>query len=275
MRIAALGPEGTFSHELAVKISGVSEVILLPTIKRVFDEAETGRSLGLVPVENSDAGGVGETLDGLMDTGCRIVAEYYMQIRHNLASDGVTAGGCRVIYAHPQSHAQCSRFIEDLGIPVIHTASNADSAQLALKNSGSCAVTSLSAAKISGLEIISPDIQNSENNITRFVLISSDRAESSGENSGVPEKAFTSGRKKCSIIIDPETDRPGLLYSILGVFAGENINLTKIESRPSRRGIGSYVFFIDFEAECVEKLISSLKRIAKVKELGCYGREEV
>ncbi|UUX91338.1 prephenate dehydratase [Methanoplanus endosymbiosus] len=275
MKIAALGPEGTFSHELAVKISGDSEVVLFPTIKRVFAEAEKGECFGLVPVENSDAGGVGETLDGLMDTGCRIAAEYYMPIRHNLASDGVPAGGCRVLYAHPQSHAQCSRFIEDLGIPVIHTASNADSARLALQNPGSCAVTSVSAAKNFMLDIIRPDIQNSDNNITRFLLISPDKGEYPGGISEVRKTVSASGRRKCSIIIDPETDRPGLLYNILGVFAGEKINLTRIESRPSKRGIGSYVFFIDFEAESGEKLISSLKRIATVKELGCYVMEEV
>ena len=275
MRIAALGPEGTFSHELAVKISGGSEVILLPTIKKVFDEAESGDSLGLVPVENSDAGGVGETLDGLMNTGCRIIAEYYMKIRHNLAAPVGSVSGCSVVYAHPQSHAQCSRFIEELDIPVIHTASNADSAQLALKNPGSCAVTSVSAAENSGLEIIRPDIHNSDNNITRFLLISRDKDCLSPGISSVPETDSYSLLTKCSIIVDPETDRPGLLYNILGVFAGRKINLTRIESRPSRRGIGSYVFFIDFEAECGEKIISSLKSIAKVKELGCYGREEV
>ena len=125
--IAVLGPEGTFSHELALSLFG-DEVVLHPTIHRIFDEVEKGIYDGLVPIENSEAGGVGPTLDCLQNHHVFITAEAYMEVHHHCAAfEGLER--LTTIYAHPQTHEQCSEFLEKLGIEVVHTSSNAASAR--------------------------------------------------------------------------------------------------------------------------------------------------
>ncbi|WP_048149464.1 prephenate dehydratase [Methanolacinia paynteri] len=268
MKCAVLGPEGTFSHEMALKVCG-RDIILCPTIGAVFAEVASGGCTGIVPLENSEAGGVGETLDGFMKTDCHITAEYYLPVRHHYAAAVPVGEKPSCIYVHPQSHGQCSRFVDDLGVPVIHTASNAASAKAAAEKPGTAAITSAPAAAIHGLEIIRENVQNSDNNVTRFV-----RVEKSLYPGGYPYDSPDC--KKCSILIDPEEDRPGLLYEIIGVFAAMGINLSRIESRPSKRGMGSYVFFIDFAMTPYSgDAVRRLKEITFVKELGCYSGTEV
>ena len=263
MTLAVLGPKGTFSCELAEKIKEDNEEILLcPTIRDVFTAVEEKNIRGIVPVENSEAGGVGETLDGLLQTKCRIAAEYYMPIRHFFVSR-YSQDEISVIYTHPQSHEQCSIFLHGLhDIALIHTSSNAQSAKEAAVVSGSAAVTTQSAAKLYDLPVLQGDIQNSKNNTTRLLEITAGISQ--------PE-----GPEKCSVVIIPKENRPGLLYGILGIFARRGINLTRIESRPSKEGIGRYVFFIDFETNRGWKeTIDELKKITGVKELGCYRKKE-
>jgi len=263
MTLAVLGPKGTFSCELAEKIREEQEEILLyPTIRDVFTAVLEKNCRGIVPVENSEAGGVGETLDGLLQTECRITAEYYMPIRHFFVSrygpDEIS-----VIYTHPQSHEQCSIYLNGMKkAAIIHTSSNAQSAKEAAGIKASAAVTTESAAKLYDLPILQKDIQNSLNNTTRFLEISAGVL-----NPDDPEK--------CSVVIIPRENRPGLLYGILGIFAQRGINLTRIESRPSKEGIGRYVFFIDFEtAKGWKDSISELKAVTGLKELGCYRKKE-
>ena len=264
MTIAVLGPKGTFSSELAEKIKDTDEeILLLPTIREVFSTVIKGGIRGIVPVENSEAGGVGETLDGLLEQNCKITAEYYMPIRHCFVSlyplDEIS-----VVYTHPQSHEQCSIFLGDLkGVPVIHTSSNSRSAKEAKIKNNSAAVTTKSSAALYKLPVLKEDIQNSGNNTTRFLEISSDAG-------------LYKNPEKCSLIIIPKDNRPGLLYSILENFAKKEINLTRIESRPSKTGIGRYIFFIDFEtSEGWKNAISGLKTVTGLKELGCYNRKEI
>jgi prephenate dehydratase len=253
---------------MALRVCG-GDITLCTTIGAVFAEVAGGGCRGIVPVENSEAGGVGETLDGLMNTDCHIAAEYYLSVRHHYAAVLPPGDKPSKIYAHPQSHGQCSRFIDGLGVPVIHTASNAASAKAAADEPGTAAITSAPAAKIHGLDIIRENVQNSDNNVTRFLLVEK------GPYSGgyVPESQEC---KKCSVLVDPREDRPGLLYEIIGVFAALGINLSRIESRPSKRGMGSYVFFIDcamtpFSGDAVRRL----RDFTHVKELGCYPGMEV
>ncbi len=263
MTLAALGPKGTFSCELAEKIREEQEEILLyPTIRDVFTAVLEKNCRGIVPVENSEAGGVGETLDGLLQTECRITAEYYMPIRHFFVSrygpDEIS-----VIYTHPQSHEQCSIYLNGMKkAAIIHTSSNAQSAKEAAGIKASAAVTTESAAKLYDLPILQKDIQNSLNNTTRFLEITA----------GVSKP---NDPEKCSVVIIPRENRPGLLYGILGIFARRGINLTRIESRPSKEGIGRYVFFIDFETDPGwQQTITELKKITGVKELGCYRKKD-
>mgnify|MGYP000847452999 CR=1 FL=1 len=263
MTFGVLGPKGTFSCELAEKIREEQEEILLyPTIRDVFTAVLEKNIRGIVPVENSEAGGVGETLDGLLQTECRITAEYYMPIRHFFVSrygpDEIS-----VIYTHPQSHEQCSIYLNGMKkAAIIHTSSNAQSAKEAAGIKASAAVTTESAAKLYDLPILQKDIQNSLNNTTRFLEITA----------GVSKP---NDPEKCSVVIIPRENRPGLLYGILGIFARRGINLTRIESRPSKEGIGRYVFFIDFETDPGwQETITELKKITGVKELGCYRKKD-
>ena len=260
MKAACLGPFGTFSHEMARKVYG-DDLLLLPTVGDVFAAVIDQGCLGIVPVENSDAGAVGPVMDCLREYPVFITGEGYLNIRHHLAAKN-PCGPITVIYAHPQAHDQCRRVLETLGAEIIHTSSNSASARMAAESVDAAAVTTQAAALHEGLSIVQEDIQNSRTNITRFIRI---------ERSPGPEIAGG----KCSFIIDPGEDRPGLLYEILGFFYSLSLNLTRIESRPSKRDIGSYVFFIDVAAgEGLESAISRLRSMAEVKHLGCYGSME-
>jgi prephenate dehydratase len=256
MTIITLGPEGTFSHELALKM-GCQSVSLASTIHGIFSAVARGEGDGIVPIENSEAGGVGETLDGLLQFPVFITAEMYMPIHHYLASL-VPLSRMRVVYAHPQTHEQCSGHLETLGLPVIHTSSNASSALEAKKTPNAGAILSASAASYYKMPVLVSNIENNASNTTRFVRISR----------VVSQKT---GAQKCSIVLDPTIDRAGLLHDLLGVFARRNINLTRIESRPSKRGMGNYVFFLDYAwtPDTCEAL-DELKSLSNVKELGCY-----
>jgi prephenate dehydratase len=258
-RLITLGPEGTFSHEMALKmgLTKPEEIVLLPTIHGIVAAVARGEGDGIVPMENSEAGSVGETLDGLARHPLFITGEMYMPIHHNLASL-VPLEKIRVIYAHPQTHEQCSDAIEKWGVPVIHTSSNSSSALEAKKTPNAGALIPVIAAEIYHMPILVRNTENNAANTTRFVRIS---------HAPVHDKM----PEKCSILIDPDQDRSGLLHDLLEAFARRNINLTRIESRPSKRKIGEYVFFLDTSwSEKTADAIAELKTITGVKELGCY-----
>ncbi|HOJ95771.1 MAG TPA: prephenate dehydratase domain-containing protein [Methanospirillum sp.] len=255
MTIITLGPEGTFSHDLAQMMD--SDIILVPTISRVFARVLDTGIPGLVPLENSEAGGVTATMDGLMQHPVFISEERYLPVHHTLASD-TPLDKITVIFAHPQSHEQCSRYIDDLGVPVIHTESNAASAHAQKERSGSAAILSRTLAERSGIPVLAENIENNPDNVTRFIVIRKDP--------GIEEHP-----EKCSIIVDPGENRAGLLYDLLSPFKETGVNLTRIESRPSKRCMGNYVFFIDLQCEGNWKeAIERIRTISRVKHLGCY-----
>jgi prephenate dehydratase len=236
---------------------GCTSIRFASTIHSIFSAVARGEGDGIVPIENSEAGGVGETLDGLLRFPVFITADMYLPIHHHLASL-VPFSRMRVVYAHPQTHEQCSGSLEEWGLPVIHTSSNASSALEAKKTPNAGAILSASAASLYKMPIIVSNIENNATNTTRFIRISRTHS---------PE----TGAQKCSIVIDPTLDRAGLLHDLLGVFARRAINLTRIESRPSKRGMGNYVFFLDYawSLDTCEAL-DELKSISTIKELGCY-----
>jgi len=261
MTVATLGPAGTFSHQLAEQFFG-KDILLLPTIHAIVERVAQGGVDGLVPIENSEAGGVGPTLQCLQQYGVYITAEAYVPLRHHLAAFEDPAA-LSVIYAHPQTHEQCSIFLEEIGTEIVHTSSNAASALAMLKHEHAGAVVPRVTADLYHIPIVRENVQNSEHNVTRFVQLSD-------------HPRCEEGCTKCSILIDPAVDRTGLLYDLLSVFARRNINLTRIESRPSRRGIGNYIFFVDFALNAGwREARSELLEMTQVKELGCYGRREV
>jgi prephenate dehydratase len=258
MTLITLGPEGTFSHEMALKIES-SDITLVSTIGKVFTEVVRTGSSGLVPLENSEAGGVITTLDCLTQYPVVITLEAYLHIHHCLASN-VQEDEINRIYAHPQSHEQCSRLIEELGIPVLHTESNAASALAQKADPGSAAIISDTLAGRHQIPLLRKDIENNSCNITRFVRVSA----------GDP---VIQDPEKCSLLIDPDENRAGLLYDLLTPFKREGVNLTRIESRPSKRSMGRYVFFLDFQCEGRwKKTVSELQEMTSLKYLGCYRR---
>jgi len=219
-----LGPEGTFSHELAIKL-GCEPLVLKPTIYSIMDAVAQGVGDGIVPMENSEAGGVGETLDGLLRFPLHITAEMYMPIHHNLASL-VPLHEIRVIFAHPQTHEQCSTKIEEWKVPVIHTSSNAASAQEARRVPNAGAILSAGAAAMYKLPVIVPATENNKANTTRFVRISK-----------IPAKE--PHPEKCSVLIDPHEDRPGLLHDLLAAFGSGRSTSAGSSHAPPSAGSGS------------------------------------
>lgn len=262
MTMLALGPEGTFSHELACKLVPCKDVQLFPAIGTVLSNVEQGLGEGVIPVENSEAGGVGPALDGLLRYNVFVTAEIFIEIHHFLASF-LPIDQVSVVYAHPQTCEQCSEFLDQLGIEIVPTKSNAASAIELLGNRGGAAVVSKKISEIYDLPVIQSHIENNPHNVTRFFRVSDNPI-----HDLKPEK--------CSIVVDPATDRPGLLHELLGVFERRNINLCRIESRPSKRGMGSYVFFMDITTSPgYEESLSELEVLTNIKRLGCYKRLEV
>ncbi|HII76834.1 MAG TPA: ACT domain-containing protein [Methanolinea sp.] len=260
MKVFVLGPEGTFSHELGWRVFG-DRVTLVPTIRRIFEAVEAGEGTGLVPLENSEAGGVGPSLDGLLRHNVWITGDLYMPVHHYLVSMG-PVGEAEVLFVHPQTHEQCSELVDALEIPVVHTSSNAQSAREMQQSGRGAAIVSQMTARLHNLPIVRERVENNPRNITRFVTLSSEPYHGSDAGKG-------------SIIIDPREDRAGLLYDILGIFARKGINLSRIESRPSKRGIGSYVFFLDFKYNGnADEAVRELEMMTAVKDLGRYPELE-
>lgn len=268
MRIATLGPEGTFCHEAVIRYNKSAKVIFTDTIRDVFDiVSRKGSDLGLVPIENSIAGTVGQTLDSLTAYKLKIRDEEVFPISHNLAGFGKVSD-IKILYLHPQTYEQCEMFIKKnlKGIEVVHTSSNGKSAEIVSKgrDKSIASIIPKIAADIYKIKILKKDVQDSRFNVTRFFVI----ADSENKKTGYD---------RTSIAVYPQIDKPGLLYRFLGEFAKRNINLTKIESRPSKGKLGDYIFYIDFEGHNTEKQVTeALKGIEKaafVKVLGSYPRK--
>ncbi|MBI2101558.1 prephenate dehydratase [Candidatus Woesearchaeota archaeon] len=268
MKIATLGPEGTFSHEAAMKYDRKASIIFTDTIRDVFEAVSKNKAdCGIAPIENSIAGTVGQTLDYLMEFGLKTKAEEILPIRHNLAGFG-KINGIKIVYLHPQTYEQCEIFIKR-NLPkaeVLQTSSNGKSAEMLAKSKSKedAAIIPKIAADIYGLKILKKDVQDAKFNVTRFFVIAKSDSKKTGYD-------------RTSIALYPQVDRPGLLYEMLGEFAKRKINLTKIESRPSKGKLGDYIFYIDFEGHKSEKHIGeALKQLEKsafVAVLGSYQRK--
>jgi len=268
LKIGYLGPEATFSHQAAIKTFG-SESVYIPftTIKDVFNEVETEYiDLGIVPIENSSEGIIGPTLDLLFEYNLNIIDEVYIEVIHNLLSKESDIKKIKVLYVHPQAYGQCRTFIENnfKNIKIIETTSTAESARLASKKRKSAAIASKIASELYKLNILAEDIQDTKDNYTRFLVIS--------------KKALNFFRKgvnyKTSIICGIK-DRPGALFNLIKPFNDYKINMTKIESHPTKRKPWEYLFFIDFEGDISnKKIIKALKVVEKnstfLKILGSY-----
>jgi len=268
MKIATLGPKGTFSHEAALKRDIKAELVFKNTVWDIFESVSKGEvSEGVAPIENSVSGSIGLTLDALMEFDLNIVGEIILLVKHNLVSQA-SIESIKILYVHPAAYEQCERFIRN-NLPnakIIQTSSNAASAELVAnsKDTSTGAIVPNEAIKIYNLKTIKKDIQDSKFNVTRFIIISR-------------KKAKKTSRDRTSIAIYPQVDKPGLLYSLLGEFAKRKVNLTKIESRPSKGKLGDYIFFIDVlgnsEDASVKEAFKKIEENFFLKVLGSYRKE--
>jgi prephenate dehydratase len=266
-RIALLGPKGTFTGEAALKADPDADRVFYETIEDVFDAVTSGRAeKGIVPVENSLEGSVSATLEMLLSTDVSICREVVLDITHCLLGlPGAGLSDFNEVISHPHALAQCRGFLKSLkAIKTRNFPSTADAArEIAVKDlKTTAAIAPRIAAEIYGLNIMKEGIQDEEKNQTRFFVISK----------GCPE---ISGAKKTSIVIGL-MDRPGALYDILGHFANAGVNLTKIESRPTKKSLGDYIFFIDFigdrRDEKIQRIFETVKGLTtSIKVLGSYS----
>ena len=269
IKVAYMGPEATFTHKAAVKNFGAgAEYSAVKSVADVFNEVEKQRAhYGVVPVENSTEGAVNHTLDMFIDSELSICAEVSMQIEECLLSKTGKRDDIKVILSHPQPIAQCRAWLEGNfpGVPVRETASTAQAALLASKDKTAAAIASSTAADLYGLNFIARGIEDSRENFTRFLVIGRAPSEPSGYD-------------KTSIMFSIK-DRVGGLYDMLQPFKRHKINLTKIESRPTKRKAWQYIFFIDFIGHVkeprVQKALKELSTHAPfIKILGSYPRAD-
>jgi len=268
MLVGVLGPEGTYSESAALAL-GYKESALcyFATVEDVaHDIMERRLDCGVLPLENSIEGSVGATLDVLLSLPVHIVREIVMPIRHCLVAQKGAA--IRVVYSHWQAIAQCHAFLRAFGREVIAVSSTSQAARMASENSHAAAIASQRAAKRYGLTIVQRDIQDIADNFTRFVVIAR-----RGEGQGQPREGA-----KTSIVLELKRNRPGALYEVLHVFAEREVNLTKIESRPAKRSLGEYIFYIDFDGDAADPVIVSAldalqPHIVRLKVLGTYTSE--
>jgi chorismate mutase/prephenate dehydratase len=266
LRIGYLGPRGSFSHTAAMLKFGQSvEYEPLADIRSIFDEIGKGHcDLGIVPIENSIGGGVIETLDALIDSDARVCSEVLMAIHHNLLAN-CSLQEIGKIYSKPEVFAQCrnwlsATFKEAQTVPV---ASTAKAAQLAAEEPAAAAIGSKIAAELYGLKIVCENIEDLANNITRFLVVGRDDAKPTGEDK--------------TAVLFSTAHKAGALADVLDVFKQYNINLTNIESRPSKKRQWEYYFFVDFMGHRADKQVQQAleearKHCLQLSILGSFPR---
>jgi prephenate dehydratase len=270
MKVAYLGPPGTFGEEAARRYAPDGELVPRPSHAAVAAAVDAGEAdAGVMAIENSLSGSVAETLDILIhDTSLQIQQELVLPIEHNLVvKPGTKPGAIRVIYSHPQAFGQCRQFLEARFPDAVPEAalSTSQAVELAMARPGdAAAISTLRAAELHGAEVIARGIQDSRVNVTRFVVIGHGRTHSTG-------------RDRTSIAFAFDDDRPGLVASVMTEFAKRGINCSKFESRPTRETFGEYVFLIDFEGHqddpiCREVLDAVRPMCATLKVFGSYPR---
>jgi len=267
LRVAYLGPKATFTHQASLEHFGLSAYYVpAPTIRDVFIEVETERAdYGVVPVENTTEGVVNYTLDMFLEFSVKIVGEVVIPIKLHLLSTGRGLEEIKEVYSHRQALAQCRNWLEK-NLPyakLIETDSTARACEIVLEKEGSAAIASEVASYTYHLNILAENIQDSLNNYTRFLVL------------GKRDMKRT-GKDKTSLLFAVR-DEAGALYKALESFYRYEVNLTKIESRPSRKKAWDYVFFADLEGhledENVRLALEMLRdRTQMVKVLGSYPR---
>ncbi len=288
-RLGYLGPPGTFTQLAAKKLNSrldnYSSISCqeIPDLIQAVDYREI--DLAVVPIENSLEGSVNVTLDYLAHkVSLQIVGEIILPINQQLiARQGTRISDIEEIYSHPQALAQCRDYLQKItdSCQIRRVNSTAEAVELVSRGQKSdgavrAAIGSRLAARLNQLEIIAADIHDNDSNWTRFVILSRSE-ESRLEELCSWESAEDKENYKTSIICSPIKNRPGILHEMLAEFASRNVNLTRIESRPTRKMLGDYLFFIDFtghlEQPKIKEIITGLKKkTSHLKILGSYSR---
>jgi chorismate mutase/prephenate dehydratase len=270
VRVAYLGPEGTFSHMAVKRQFGLSvRGTPMGTIPGVFEEVERGNAdFGVVPIENTTEGIVYHTLDSFMESDLKVSAEIALEVNMCLlARAGTELAQIERVYSIPIALGQCRRWLAS-NLPratLVEARSTADAARQAQDDAHGAAVASEMAARVYDLQILRRKIEDLSHNMTRFLVLGRQQAE-------------PTGRDKTSILLVTR-DEAGILFRTLGAFAERGLNMTKIESRPSRRRPWEYVFFLDVDGHERDPLVAAALTAVRagcesVKVLGSYPKAE-
>ena len=264
LKIAYMGPQASFSNLAALKRFGSQmNFVACGSIPEVFLEVERGAAdYGVVPVENSIEGAVTHTLDMLIDSDLKICSQVILNVSHNLLAN-CPKNKIRKVYSNPQVFGQCRIWLQKNlpNVELVDVSSTTRAAELARKEKNSAAIASLLASKVYNLKAVSCGIQDSLRNITRFLVV--------GKN-----VAARTGHDKTSLLFSIK-DRVGALHEMLLPFRKYKVNLTKIESRPSKKKAWEYYFFVDISGHLddykIKKALSELeRRCTYLKVLGSY-----
>jgi chorismate mutase/prephenate dehydratase len=267
LKVAFLGPEGTFSQQAVLKHFGHSvRALPLAEISEVFGEVQAGHAdFGVVPIENSTEGTVNNTLDMFLTSPLKICGEVELRIHQHLMGRMQDLRKIVRVCSHPQSLAQCRQWLEAHlpGVERSPVSSNAEAARRARDEEGTAAIAGQTAAEVYGLNIIEPQIEDRPDNTTRFLVIGRKLFEASGKD------------KTTLLVSAGDTQSPGSLHRLLEPLAENRISMTRIESRPSRKHKWDYVFFIDVQGHASElplkQALESLKKQASLfRLLGSY-----
>ena len=266
VKVAYLGPEGTFTQEAALKHFGDSAVsIPQSAIDEVFREVLSGScDYGVVPVENSTEGVISHTLDSFMDSSLKICGEVELRIhQHFMVGENTDRKNISRVYSHAQSLAQCRQWLNS-NFPAIErvaVSSNAEAAKRVQGEWNSAAIAGDMACELYTLEKLHEKIEDNPDNSTRFLIIGREE---------VPK----SGKDRTSVVVSVR-NKPGALHDLLEPFQRHNVDMTRLESRPSRNSNWTYVFFIDFEGHIEDQSVSNVldelnSQVVELKVLGSY-----
>ncbi len=265
-RVGYLGPEGSFSHQAVKSLAGV-EPVAAPSIEDLLNAVASGElDEALVPIENSLEGTVSATIDGLVfDYDLVILQEIVLPIHlHLLARPDVALEDVKSVRSYVHALAQVRSFVHERGLETVQTTSTSQAARDVAESSEPWgAVGSSLAGELFGLKVVAADIEDHPDNATRFVLV------------GREVVAAPTGHDRTTIVCFQDADRPGTLYAMLGRFAARDINLTKLESRPTKQALGDYCFVIEFEGHVADDVVADCladlqAHLATVKFLGSY-----
>ena len=266
--VAFQGEIGAYGEEAAFQFFGPSiKVKPCDSLDDVFKYVEQGKcQYGVVPIENSLEGSISRVYDLLLDSSLKVRGETELRVSHCLiANPGAHLGMIKKVFSHPQALAQCRAFLKHLGTELIPTYNTAASVKMIKEKeiTEGGAVASARAAEIYGMQILAREIEDNSNNVTRFFVLSTQDAQPSGND-------------KTSIVFSVK-HKPGALYAFLKELAARNINLTKIESRPTRQKPWEYNFYLDFEGHWEDKVSGQTQENLEqyslfLKVLGSYPK---